>query len=131
MLLPNIRFQLLKPKTVAILRYGAGSIVKGKWVKGTTSTINAECIMYPVIKKSDKTFLPEQIQDKKVYRLHTNTKLKDFQDGAVKQQADELDISGERYRVVKIGEWEDVGGHTSYEVYVARVDSELLALYGG
>lgn len=74
--------------------------------------------------------LPEAIRSKKAFRLFCNTELYDFQDGEVKRQADEFLWKNETYRIMKLGEWEDVSGFTGYEAIACKVDSELIRLYG-
>ena len=76
-------------------------------------------------------FLPENLRAKKVFRLFSNTKLNGFQDKEEKQQADEFTLNGETFRIVKVGEWEDVGTFAGYEAYAIKVDSEVLVVYGG
>jgi hypothetical protein len=124
-------FRLIKTKTLSILRYGAGSYVKGKWTKGSTTTVPIQAIVSPVIKQSMLQFLPENLRAKKVFRLFSNTQLKGFQDKEEKQQADEFTLNGETFRIVKVGEWESVNNFTGYEAYAIKVDSEVLTAYGG
>ena len=124
-------FRLIRTKNINILRYGVGSYVKGKWVKGATTTVPIQAIVSPVIKQSMLQFLPENLRAKKVFRLFSNTKLNGFQDKEEKQQSDEFVLNGETFRIVKVGEWEDVGTFTGYEAYAIKVDSEVLTVYGG
>ena len=130
-MLAKMPFRLIRTKNINILRYGVGSYVKGKWVKGSTTTVPIQAIVSPVIKQSMLQFLPENLRAKKVFRLFSNTKLNGFQDKEEKQQADEFTLNGETFRIVKVGEWEDVGTFTGYEAYAIKVDSEVLVVYGG
>lgn len=130
-MLAKMPFRLIRTKNINILRYGVGSYVKGKWVKGTTTTVPIQAIVSPVIKQSMLQFLPENLRAKKVFRLFSNTKLNGFQDKEEKQQSDEFVLNGETFRIVKVGEWEDVGTFTGYEAYAIKVDSEVLTVYGG
>lgn len=130
-MLAKMPFRLIRTKNIDILRYGAGSYVKGKWVKGSTTTVPIKAVVAPVIKQSMLQFLPETLRAKKVFRVFSNTKLNGFQDKEEKQQADEFILNGETFRVVKVGEWEDVGTFTGYEAYAIKVDSEVLTVYGG
>lgn len=130
-MLAKMPFRLIRTKNINILRYGVGSYVKGKWVKGTTTTVPIQAIVSPVIKQSMLQFLPENLRAKKVFRLFSNTKLNGFQDKEEKQQADEFTLNGETFRIVKVGEWEEVGTFTGYEAYAIKVDSEVLVVYGG
>ena len=130
-MLAKMPFRLIRTKNIDILRYGVGSYVKGKWVKGSTTTVPIQAIVSPVIKQSMLQFLPENLRAKKVFRLFSNTKLNGFQDKEEKQQADEFTLNGETFRIVKVGEWEDVGTFTGYEAYAIKVDSEVLVVYGG
>ena len=130
-MLAKMPFRLIRTKNINILRYGVGSYVKGKWVKGATTTVPIQAIVSPVIKQSMLQFLPENLRAKKVFRLFSNTKLNGFQDKEEKQQSDEFVLNGETFRIVKVGEWEDVGTFTGYEAYAIKVDSEVLTVYGG
>ena len=130
-MLAKMPFRLIRTKNINILRYGVGSYVKGKWVKGSTTTVPIQAIVSPVIKQSMLQFLPENLRAKKVFRLFSNTKLNGFQDKEEKQQADEFTLNGETFRIVKVGEWEEVGAFTGYEAYAIKVDSEVLTVYGG
>ena len=130
-MLAKMPFRLIRTKNIDILRYGVGSYVKGKWVKGSTTTVPIQAIVSPVIKQSMLQFLPENLRAKKVFRLFSNTKLNGFQDKEEKQQSDEFVLNGETFRIVKVGEWEDVGTFTGYEAYAIKVDSEVLTVYGG
>lgn len=130
-MLAKMPFRLIRTKNINILRYGVGSYVKGKWVKGSTTTVPIQAIVSPVIKQSMLQFLPENLRAKKVFRLFSNTKLNGFQDKEEKQQADEFTLNGETFRIVKVGEWEDVGTFAGYEAYAIKVDSEVLVVYGG
>lgn len=130
-MLAKMPFRLIRTKNINILRYGVGSYVKGKWVKGATTTVPIQAIVSPVIKQSMLQFLPENLRAKKVFRLFSNTKLSGFQDKEEKQQSDEFVLNGETFRIVKVGEWEDVGTFTGYEAYAIKVDSEVLTVYGG
>ena len=130
-MLAKMPFRLIRTKNINILRYGVGSYVKGKWVKGSTTTVPIQAIVSPVIKQSMLQFLPENLRAKKVFRLFSNTKLNGFQDKEEKQQADEFTLNGETFRIVKVGEWEDVGTFTGHEAYAIKVDSEVLVVYGG
>ena len=130
-MLAKMPFRLIRTKNIDILRYGVGSYVKGKWVKGSTTTVPIQAIVSPVIKQSMLQFLPENLRAKKVFRLFSNTKLNGFQDKEEKQQADEFTLNGETFRIVKVGEWEEVGTFTGYEAYAIKVDSEVLVVYGG
>ena len=130
-MLAKMPFRLIRTKNINILRYGVGSYVKGKWVKGGTTTVPIQAIVSPVIKQSMLQFLPENLRAKKVFRLFSNTKLNGFQDKEEKQQADEFTLNGETFRIVKVGEWEEVGTFTGYEAYAIKVDSEVLVVYGG
>ena len=130
-MLAKMPFRLIRTKNINILRYGVGSYVKGKWVKGATTTVPIQAIVSPVIKQSMLQFLPENLRAKKVFRLFSNTKLNGFQDKEEKQQSDEFVLNGETFRIVKVGEWEDVGTFTGYEAYAIKVDSEVLVVYGG
>lgn len=130
-MLAKMPFRLIRTKNINILRYGVGSYVKGKWVKGSTTTVPIQAIVSPVIKQSMLQFLPENLRAKKVFRLFSNTKLNGFQDKEEKQQADEFTLNGETFRIVKVGEWEEVGTFTGYEAYAIKVDSEVLVVYGG
>lgn len=131
MLLSRMRFDLLKPKPLVITRYGTGSYVNHKWVKGVNAPIDTLTLFYPIVKNSTKQFLPEGLRSKKCLHLFCNTELKDFQDGEVKQQADEFVFDGETYRIMKLGAWKDVSGYSGYEAFACKVDSEVLALSGG
>lgn len=131
MLLSKMRFDLLKPKPLVIKRQGTGSYVNHKWVKGVPQDLNTLTLFYPIAKNSTKQFLPEALRAKKWMHLFCNTELKDFQDGEVKQQADEFVFDGETYRIMKLGAWKDVSGYTGYEAYACKVDSEVLAVSGG
>ena len=130
-MLAKMPFRLIRTKNINILRYGVGSYVKGKWVKGTTTIVPIQAIVSPVIKQSMLQFLPENLRAKKVFRLFSNTKLNGFQDKEEKQQDDEFTLNGETFRIVKVGEWEEVGTFTGYEAYAIKVDSEVLVVYGG
>lgn len=130
-MLAKMPFRLIRTKNIDILRYGVGSYVKGKWVKGSTITVPIQAIVSPVIKQSMLQFLPENLRAKKVFRLFSNTKLNGFQDKEEKQQSDEFALNGETFRIVKVGEWEEVGTFTGYEAYAIKVDSEVLTVYGG
>ena len=130
-MLAKMPFRLIKTKNIDILRYGVGTYVKGKWVKGSTTTVPIQAIVSPVIKQSMLQFLPESLRAKKVFRLFSNTQLKGFQDKEEKQQADEFTLNGETFRIVKVGEWESVNNFTGYEAYAIKVDSEVLTAYGG
>ena len=130
-MLSRMPFRLIRPKTINILRYGAGSYVKGKWVKGTTTTVPIQAVVSPVIKQSMLQFLPENLRAKKVFRLFSNELLKGFQDKEEKQQADEFILNGETFRIVKVGEWEQVSSFSGYEAYAIKLDSEVLTVYGG
>ena len=130
-MLAKMPFRLIRTKNIDILRYGVGSYVKGKWVKGSTTTVPIQAIVSPVIKQSMLQFLPENLRAKKVFRLFSNTKLNGFQDKEEKQQADEFTLNGETFRIVKVGEWEEVGAFTGYEAYAIKVDSEVLTVYVG
>ena len=130
-MLAKMPFRLIRTKNIDILRYGVGSYVKGKWVKGSTTTVPIQAIVSPVIKQSMLQFLPENLRAKKVFRLFSNTKLNGFQDKEEKQQSDEFTLNGEPLRIVKVGEWEEVGTFTGYEAYAIKVDSEVLVVYGG
>jgi hypothetical protein len=124
-------FQLIKTKSLTISRQAAGSYVKGKFVKGTPTPIVINAHMTPVIKQSMLQFLPESLRAKKVFRLMSNDLIKGFQDKEEKQQADEFTLGGESFRIVKVGEWENVSGYTAYEAYAIKIDSEVIAVYGG
>lgn len=130
-MLNRMPFRLIRPKTINILRYGEGSYVKGKWVKGSTTTVPIQAVVSPVIKQSTLQFLQESLRAKKVFRLFSNTPLKGFQDKEEKQQADEFILNGETFRIVKVGEWESVSSFSGYEAYAIKIDSEVLAVYGG
>ena len=130
-MLAKMPFRLIRTKNINILRYGVGTYVKGKWVKGSTTTVPIQAVVSPVIKQSMLQFLPENLRAKKVFRLFSNTQLKGFQDKEEKQQADEFTLNGETFRIVKVGEWESVNNFTGYEAYAIKVDSEVLTAYGG
>lgn len=124
-------FRLIKPKDITILRYPSGTYTKGKWVKGTAAQVPIKAVVSPVIKQAELQFLPENLRAKKVFRLFSNTMLQVFQDKEDKKQADEFILNGETFRIVKVGEWENVNLFTGYEAYAIKVDSEVLSLYGG
>ena len=129
-LISNLPFDLVAPKPLTLLRRGTGSYVNHKWVKGEPSEIEALVLLTPVIKQSSKNFLPEALRSKKTFRMYSNTELKDFQEGEVKQQADEFVLQSETYRVVLLGGWSDVNGFTGYEAYACKVDSDVLSVTG-
>ena len=130
-MLKKMPFRLIKTKSLTILRYSAGSHIKGKWVKGTATSVVIKTILTPVIKQSMLQFLPEALRAKKVFRLFSNTLLRGFQDKDSKQQSDEFVLDGETFRIINVGDWENVNSFTGYEAYAIKVDSEVLALYGG
>ena len=130
-MLNRMPFRLIKPKDLTVSRYPSGSYIKGKWVKGTATQIPIKAVVSPVIKQAELQFLHENLRAKKVFRLFSNTMLQVFQDKEDKKQADEFTLNGETFRIVKVGEWENVNNFTGYEAYAIKVDSEVLALYGG
>ena len=127
----RISFQLIKPKDLVVNRRPQGSYVKGKFVKGTPTQVTIKALISPVIKQSMLQFLPESLRAKKVFRLLTNDSIKGFQDKEEKQQADEFTLNGESFRIITVGEWIDVSAFTAYEAYAIKIDSEVLAVYGG
>ena len=117
-------FELVEATPFVIKRFTAGSYVKGKWTKATPTDVNAEGVIYELVKRNGLTFLPESASTTRVIRIFTNTQLYSLQEQPVRHDADEITWLGEKYRVLKVARW-NVNKFNGYDAYAMLIDSEL------
>ena len=123
-------FRLIKTTPYVIKRYGdgvdAGEFVKGKWVKGDSSEITIDALVYPTIKKDLVSILPEALRRRTMLRIFSNFEFKSLESSGY--SPDELTYDGQTYRIWKCGAWINVNGYSGREAYALRIDSHELKL---
>lgn len=75
---------------------------------------------YQPAKGNDLLAVPSGYRDTVIYRVFTTTPLKSVEEGS-DGLADEIEILGKRYKVIKLSNW-DVGVQSHYEALVSQLN---------
>jgi len=117
-------FSLVAPTTQIIRRYAPYTIVSGEIVQAAPVEVEVTCVITPVIKTSNLSFLPESVNTKKVIRIFSVDEIRQQEEKGKVWSADQLTFDGEDYTVIKVGAWK-VNNFVGYEAYAYKTDVEL------
>lgn len=120
----TLPFSLVKPKIQTIRRYAPYTIVSGEVIPATPVEVQVTCVITPVIRTSNLSFLPESVNTKKVIRIFSVEEIRQQEEKGKLWSADQLTVDGEDYTVIKVAPWK-VNNFVGYEAYAYKTDVEL------
>ena len=95
------QFLLTKKIPLTLIRSAAGSYVDGEWVEGTETNVPIEVNIQP-LKEAELMLLPEADRGKQWWKVYSASEIRMDKQGASGWAADEFVYQGDRYRVMKV-----------------------------
>ena len=119
----SLPFSLVKPTVQDVRRYAGYTLVRGEVIPSAPTTVQVTCVITPVIRTSNLTFLPESASTKKVVRIFSVEELRQQEEKGKVWSADQFTWQGEDYIVIKVAPW-NVNNFSGYESYAYKKDVE-------
>lgn len=98
-------FLLTKSIALTVYRKTQGSYVNGDWVEGTEAEITRTVNIQP-LKPNEILMLPEAERTRQWWKVYSDEDLRTDKEGASGYSADEFIYQGERYKVMKVSNYE-------------------------
>ena len=116
------KFLLTKKIPLTIYRTSAqGTYVDGEWVAPVATTITREVNIQP-LKDEELLLLPEADRAREWYKLYCAEDFIADKPGASGTVADEFIHKGDRYKVMKVKAYDDMGILNHYRAMAARLE---------
>ena len=116
------KFLLTKKTPLTVYRTTAqGSYVNGSWVAGSTVEVVREVNIQP-FKDEELLLLPEADRSREWYKLYCAEDFIADKPGASGTIADEFIHKGDRYKVMKVKAYDDMGILNHYRAMAARLE---------
>jgi len=98
-------FLLTKSIALTVYRKTQGSYVNGDWVEGTEAEIIRTVNIQP-LKPNEILMLPEAERTRQWWKVYSDEDLRTDKEGANGYSADEFIYQGERYKIMKVSNYE-------------------------
>lgn len=98
-------FLLTKSIALTVYRKTQGSYVNGDWVEGTEAEIIRTVNIQP-LKPNEILMLPEAERTRQWWKVYSDEDLRTDKEGASGYSADEFIYQGERYKIMKVSNYE-------------------------
>lgn len=113
-------FLLTKSITLTVYRKTQGSYVNGDWVEGTEAEITRTVNIQP-LKPNEILLLPESERTRQWWKVYSDEDLRTDKEGAGGYSADEFIYQGERYKVMKVSNYE-MGVLNHHKALATRIE---------
>lgn len=116
------QFLLTHKIPLTIYRRSAGSFVDGDWVEGSTVEVPIQVNIQP-LKGYEILQLPESERTRVWWKVYSADQLRTEKEGVDGWDADEFEWKGDRYKVMKLDDWQNAMSILEHcKAYATRIE---------